>query len=104
MKLTPRRRRRVIRVAGYVLFGLAIVAVLVLPMAYTMGSNLALVAGALFGGSIFGDHASPISDTTIMSCSVTGCDIIDHIKTQLPYVCSVAGLSVILYVVCGLIF
>ena len=83
---------------------MAIVAVLVLPMAYTMGSNLALVAGALFGGSIFGDHASPISDTTIMSCSVTGCDIIDHIKTQLPYVCSVAGLSVILYVVCGLIF
>ena len=83
---------------------MAIVAVLVLPMAYTMGSNLALVAGALFGGSIFGDHASPISDTTIMSCSVTGCDIIDHVKTQLPYVCSVAGLSVILYVVCGLIF
>ena len=83
---------------------MAIVAVLVLPMAYTMGSNLALVAGALFGGSIFGDHASPISDTTIMSCSVTGCDIIDHVKTQLPYVCCAAALSLVLYVVLGLVF
>ncbi len=83
---------------------MAIVAVLVLPMAYTMGSNLALVAGALFGGSIFGDHASPISDTTIMTCSVTGCDIIDHVKTQLPYVCTAAGLSIVLYVVLGLVF
>lgn len=68
-----------------------------------MGSNLALVAGALFGGSIFGDHASPISDTTIMSCSVTGCDIIDHVKTQLPYVTTVAAASVVLYVVLGLL-
>ena len=63
---------------------MAIMAVIALPMAYSMGNSIPLVAGAMFGGSIFGDHASPISDTTIMTCSTTGCDIIDHIKTQFP--------------------
>ena len=38
-----------------------------------------------------------------MSCSVTGCDSIDHVKTQFPYVCSVAVVSVVRYVVLGLV-
>lgn len=82
---------------------MAIMAVIALPMAYSMGINIPLVAGAMFGGSIFGDHASPISDTTIMTCSTTGCDIIDHIKTQLPYVCSIAVISFVLYLVLGFV-
>lgn len=82
---------------------MAIMAVIALPMAYSMGINIPLVAGAMFGGSIFGDHASPISDTTIMTCSTTGCDIIDHIKTQLPYVSSIAVISFVLYVVLGFV-
>jgi tetracycline resistance efflux pump len=82
---------------------MAILSVIALPMAYTMGVDIALVASAIWGGCIFGDHASPISDTTIMSCSTTGCDIIDHIKTQLPYVMSFAGLSLVLYVIAGFI-
>ena len=64
---------------------MAIMSVIALPMAINMGMDVPLVAGALFGGSIFGDHVSPISDTTIMSCATTGCNIIDHVKTQLPY-------------------
>jgi len=82
---------------------MAIMALISLPMAYDMGANIALVAGAMFGGSIFGDHCSPISDTTIMTCSTTGCDIIDHIKTQAPYCIFLAVISFILYVVCGFV-
>ena len=82
---------------------MAIMAVISLPMAYEMGVNIPLVAGAMFGGSIFGDHCSPISDTTIMTCSTTGCDIIDHVKTQAPYCVSLAAVSFILYVIVGFI-
>ena len=63
---------------------MAIMSVIALPMAINMGMDVPLVAGALFGGSIFGDHVSPISDTTIMSCATTGCNIIDHVKTPAP--------------------
>lgn len=41
--------------------------------------------GAVFAGAVFGDHCSPISDTTIMSSMFCGADHIDHVKTQLPY-------------------
>ncbi len=82
---------------------MAIMAVISLPMAFDMGVSIPLVAGAMFGGSIFGDHASPISDTTIMSCSTTGCDIIDHVKTQAPYCISLAVVSFILYVILGFV-
>ena len=80
---------------------MAIMAVIALPMALDMGTSIPLVAGALFGGSIFGDHCSPISDTTIMTCSTTGCDIIDHVKTQAPYCVALAVVSFVLYIIFG---
>ena len=82
---------------------MAIMSVICLPMAISMGISIPLVAGAVFGGSIFGDHASPISDTTIMSCATTGCDIIDHVKTQMPYVLIFAVISLVLYAVLGFV-
>ena len=82
---------------------MAIMAVISLPMAFEMGVSIPLVAGAMFGGSIFGDHCSPISDTTIMSCSTTGCDIIDHIKTQSPYCLAIAVVSFVMYIVFGFV-
>lgn len=82
---------------------MAIMSVICLPMAISMGISIPLVAGAVFGGAIFGDHASPISDTTIMSCATTGCDIIDHVKTQMPYVLIFAAISLVLYVVLGFV-
>ena len=83
---------------------MAIMAPICIDMAIKMGDvSIPLVAGAMFGGSIFGDHCSPISDTTIMSCSTTGCDIIDHVKTQTPYCVAVAVASILLYVVFGFI-
>ena len=82
---------------------MAIMAVIALPMAIEMGISVPLVAGAMFGGSIFGDHTSPISDTTIMTCATTGCDIIDHVKTQMPYCAGIAVISFVLYVVLGFV-
>ncbi len=82
---------------------MAIMSVICLPMAINMGISIPLVAGAVFGGSIFGDHCSPISDTTIMSCATSGCDIIDHVKTQLPYVLICAAASLVLYLVLGFV-
>ena len=82
---------------------MAIMAVISLPMAYDMGVSIPLVAGAMFGGSIFGDHCSPISDTTIMTCSTTGCDIIDHVKTQMPYCLTVAAVSFVMYIIFGFV-
>lgn len=46
---------------------------------------LVLAGSAVLDGAIFGDHCSLISDTTIMSSLASGCDHIDHVKTQLPY-------------------
>ena len=82
---------------------MAIMAVISLPMATQMGVSIPLVAGAMYGGSIFGDHCSPISDTTIMTCSTTGCDIIDHVKTQAPYCVSIAVVSFVMYVIFGFV-
>ena len=47
------------------------------------------VAGSVLDGAIFGDHCSPISDTTVMSSAATGCDHIDHVRTQVPYAMTV---------------
>ena len=82
---------------------MAIMAVLALPMAFDMGISIPLVAGAMFGGSIFGDHASPISDTTLMTCATTGCDIIDHVKTQFPYCAAMAVISFVMYIIFGFV-
>ena len=72
-------------------------------MALKMDVNIALTAAAVFGGSIFGDHSSPISDTSILSCSTTGCSIINHIKTQMPYTISFAIITIVLYLILGFI-
>eukprot|EP00122_Pirum_gemmata_P012150 Pgem_evm1s11280 len=44
-----------------------------------------LTGSAVLDGAILGDHCSPISDTTVLSSVTTNCDLIDHVKTQLPY-------------------
>jgi Na+/H+ antiporter NhaC len=49
--------------------------------------------GAVLDGAIFGDHCSPISDTTILSSMSTGCDLMQHVRTQLPYGLLVAALA-----------
>ena len=81
---------------------MAVMMPLAMPLTFSMGVSIPLVASAVFGGGIFGDHASPISDTTVMSCATTGADVMDHINSQLPYALTFAGITIILYVIAGL--
>lgn len=74
-----------------------------IPLAVTLGVSPGLVLGAVLGGSVFGDHASPISDTTVIASLAAGCDLLDHVKTQLPYALVGGALSVLLYIVAGLV-
>jgi Na+/H+ antiporter NhaC len=53
------------------------------------------VISSVMAGSLFGDHCSPISDTTIMSSMASGCDHIDHVRTQLPYALAVAAIAML---------
>jgi len=55
------------------------------PMAAGMDVDLTLAMAAVISGGIFGDHCSPISDTTIISSMAADCEVIEHVKTQLPY-------------------
>lgn len=55
------------------------------PMAVGMDADVALAIGAVISGGVFGDHCSPISDTTIISSLASDCEVIEHVKTQLPY-------------------
>ncbi len=66
---------------------MAILLPTMLPLAHDMGglALTVLVAAAVLDGAIFGDHCSPISDTTVLSSIATSCDHVDHVKTQIPY-------------------
>jgi Na+/H+ antiporter NhaC len=62
----------------------------------TQNAILLSSIAAILSGAVFGDHCSPISDTTIMSSMASTADHIDHVRTQLPYAVTVALVSVIL--------
>ncbi|MCB0282066.1 MAG: sodium:solute symporter [Calditrichae bacterium] len=81
----------------------AIMIAIAIPMAQTMDVNLALAVAAVLGGGVFGDHCSPISDTTIISSMASASDHIDHVKTQLPYALTAGAIAALLYLVLGLI-
>ena len=86
----------------------AIAMPLALPMAFAATDGEAtllttLCFAAVAGGGLFGDHCSPVSDTTIMSSMGAGSDHIDHVKTQMPYAITVAGISAVLYLILGLV-
>jgi Na+/H+ antiporter NhaC len=60
---------------------------------HTYGLTTIITLGAVLDGAIFGDHCSPISDTTIISSIASRCDHIQHVRTQLPYSLFVAILA-----------
>ncbi len=81
---------------------------LALPMAFNAtGGELTMLVVACFaavaGGGTFGDHCSPISDTTIMSSMGAAADHLDHVKTQLPYALTSAAIAAILYLIIGIV-
>jgi Na+/H+ antiporter NhaC len=73
-----------------------------MPLAWSISPDpgyLALSFAAVTGGGAFGDQCSPISDTTILSSLATGCDLMDHVTTQLPIAIWAAVLGAVLYTV-----
>ncbi|RKU27343.1 hypothetical protein C6497_11375 [Candidatus Poribacteria bacterium] len=71
-----------------------------IPVAFTLdndvyGITTIICLGAVLDGAIFGDHCSPISDTTILSAIVSSCDPMHHVRTQIPYALTVAFVALI---------
>ncbi len=85
---------------------MAILFPVVIPLAVTMGAGVGFAGGehyaillgcisSVMGGAVFGDHCSPISDTTVLSSMSSACDLIDHVRTQLPYALVVAVVALV---------
>jgi len=74
------------------------------PLIQVFGLPPSLVLAAILGGGIFGDHCSPISDTTAVSAIASGCDLLEHVRTQLPYALVAGGITLILYTVTSLVY
>ena len=72
------------------------------PVAAAMSLPLAPFVAASLSGGVFGDHASPISDTTIVSSLASASDHIEHVRTQLPYALAAGGLAIVGFAVTGL--
>lgn len=86
---------------------MAVMMPLVIPLSHALATGAGLapavsdpllmgVVGAVLAGAVFGDHCSPISDTTVLSSMASACDHLDHVKTQLPYALVAAGIAVVL--------
>ncbi len=73
-----------------------------IPLAIGIDANVAIVIGAVISGGVFGDHCSPISDTTIISSMAAGCDHIEHVKTQLPYALFSGALAFGMFILAGI--
>ena len=76
------------------------------PIAVTIlggsGTMAIMTVSATLGGAVFGDHISPISDTTILASAGAQCNHVDHVNTQLPYAGLIAGIAAVSYVIAGL--
>lgn len=76
---------------------------IMLPIAIPIAANinpelLSILIGAVLAGAVYGDHCSPISDTTILSSTGAACHHLDHVITQMPYASLVAGVALLGYI------
>ncbi len=97
-------------VGGFVSFtlgsswtGFAILIPIALPLAEGLGMSLPLMLGAVLAGGVFGDHASPLSDTSLIASMSAASDHVDHINTQLPYALVLAGFSILAFLIAGIL-
>ena len=81
----------------------AIMIPIAIPMALHLGVNPYIAIAAVLSGGVFGDHSSPISDTTIISSMASASDHVDHVKTQLPYALLSGGIAALLFLIAGYI-
>jgi Na+/H+ antiporter NhaC len=79
----------------------AIMFPLIVPAAFAISAPLSVCIGAVLSGGLFGDHCSPISETTILSSMGAGCEPIEHFRTQLPYALANGFLSLFGFLIAG---
>ena len=87
----------------------AIMIPIAVPLAFSFSGNeldtvVYATIAAVSGGGVFGDHCSPLSDTSILASTGAASDHIDHVKTQLPYAAIIGVISVLLYLLVGSAF
>ena len=80
----------------------AIMLAIAVPISNEMGINSSIAIAAALGGGLFGDHCSPISDTSVISSMASASDHIDHVKTQLPYAILAGVITSIFYLIIGI--
>jgi len=73
------------------------------PLIQSLGLPPSLVIAAILGGGIFGDHCSPISDTTAVSAIASGCDLLEHVKTQMPYALFGGAVTLVAYILASIV-
>jgi Na+/H+ antiporter NhaC len=74
------------------------------PLIPELGLPPSLVLAAILGGGVFGDHCSPISDTTAVSAIASGCDLLEHVRTQLPYAVTAGLITLVMYFLVSVIY
>jgi Na+/H+ antiporter NhaC len=79
----------------------AIMLPIAVPAAQAMGLPLAPFVAASLAGGVFGDHSSPISDTTIISSMAAATDHIDHVRTQIPYAVAAGFVAAVGFAIVG---
>ncbi|WP_372998351.1 Na+/H+ antiporter NhaC family protein [Lutispora sp.] len=77
----------------------ALVMPLALPLAVSTNSSIPLVIGAVLAGGSLGDNASPLGETAILSATISDIQIVEHVKSQLPYSLTAVGISTILFII-----
>jgi Na+/H+ antiporter NhaC len=81
----------------------AILIPLGMPLAISLDLPPSLCLAAILGGGVFGDHCSPISDTTAVSAIASGCDLLEHVRTQIPYAVTVGAVALLMYLLAGIV-
>tara|TARA_Y100001935_G_C17230424_1_gene470097 strand:- start:133 stop:1083 length:951 start_codon:yes stop_codon:yes gene_type:complete len=77
---------------------------LAIPSAISTGNEFSLIIGAVLSGALFGDHSSPISETTILSSTGAGIDPLSHFSTQLPYALSNGAIAAVGFLIAGIFY
>ncbi len=95
-------------ISGFIAFAIgsswgtfAIMIPLAMQIAVPLDLNSSLFLAAVLSGSVFGDHASPISDTTVVASMASATDHIDHVRTQLPYALISGGIAAFGFLMVG---
>lgn len=81
----------------------AIMLAVAIPLSNALGQSPAPFVAAVLSGGIFGDHCSPISDTTIIASLASGTDHIEHVRTQLPYALIAGGIAAVGFALIGVV-